>query len=126
MTGRMGLIWYDIGVWHSKKRRNTMVLELEDGKIVTDLEDIDFLALVLVEWGEYRENEAEALVSANIENWADEMENIGVLLTLNADFVPSETITLIKVGEGEWIVEDMEEWEMEDFVDLLSLNIGGE
>ena len=103
-----------------------MVLELEDGKIVTDLEDIDFLALVLVEWGEYRENEAEALVSANIENWADEMENIGVLLTLNADFVPSETITLIKVGEGEWIVEDMEEWEMEDFVDLLSLNIGGE
>jgi len=99
-----------------------MVIEFEDGIIVTDLDDIDFLKLVLMNWGDYNENEAEALVADNADGWGEEMEDIGVLLTSNNDFASPEEIVLIKVGEGEWIVEDKEDWEMEDLVLLLGVD----
>lgn len=87
--------------------------------IVTDLEDVDFISEVLVGWARYELTEAEAILADAVDN---DMLIEGILLSEGFDilentcFIPGDSITLIKVGNGMWVVEGFDESDLEDFV----------
>src|SRR3989339_1027342 len=97
-----------------------MILEFEDGKIVTDLEDDEFIEWLWCNWSEYDESEIDALW-AGMADWEMTEENLcgdGFTVERNAYFTDEpDQITIRKVGEGEWIIEGWGLKEMEAFVE---------
>jgi len=91
---------------------------LEDGKIKTDLCDISFIERVWQKWGGYSEGETEALMEGlTIEKLTDAwLMSEGVGFLSNPCLVEEGYLRLIKVGVKEWVIEDAEVFEMEQFV----------
>ena len=97
------------------------MVELIDGKIVTELSDMSFLELVWQKWAGFNEGETEALLnSVTSEELSDEwLKTEGFDITMNTYFVEGDSIRLIKVADKEWIIQDASPEEMEEFVDTL-------
>lgn len=99
------------------------MVKFEKGKIVTDLkEDIELFMLIMRKWAKYNEGEVDALINS-IEDW--ELKELTLMtdgfgILENSYVTDGELITLIKVGEGEWVIEDYEDWQMKDFVKTLN------
>ena len=84
-------------------------------------EDIEFIMLIMRNWAHYEESEVEALVN-NIEDWELTERTLmddGFNILENMSFVKEELVTLIKVGQGEWVVKDSSDEDMEEFVKIL-------
>lgn len=97
------------------------MVEVVDGKIVTELSDMSFLELVWRKWAGYNESETEALLnSLTSEELSDEwLKTEGFEILSNTYFVEGDSVCLIKMGNKEWIVKDASPEEMEEFVDSL-------
>jgi len=98
------------------------MIKFEKGKIVTDLqEDIELFTLIMRKWARYNENEIDALINS-IEGWELTEHTLmtdGFDILENLYFIEGEMITLIKVGQGEWVIKDYSDEEMQEFVESL-------
>ena len=95
------------------------------GRIVTDLDTIEFFSLVMKEWAQYDEYEIEVLIGAT-EDWEIEEKTLmedGFDILENMKFVQGEMITLKKVGHGEWIISGYSDEDMDEFVDSIQDNL---
>ncbi len=102
------------------------MVKFQNGKIVTDLEAVEFFSLILKEWADYPPELVETIVGS-IEDWELEdfwLRTDGYLIADNSHYKNDpDTVNLIKVGEGEWIVLDYTNEEMEEFVDSIQGNL---
>ena len=92
--------------------------EGKKGIIVTVLKDLDFFEMLLKKWAGYPDNEVAALMAA-IEPWEiteEVMREEGFDILENRYFIQGKLITLIKVGDGKWIIENYSDSEMKAFV----------
>ncbi len=90
----------------------------KDGKIVTDLGRVEFISLLLKEWGEYSEREVEAILDElDPEELTDAwLAEQGYTVTQNTFFIEGDAINILMVGDGKWVIEDYDSDEMEQFV----------
>lgn len=96
------------------------MIELKEGKIATDLPDVEFLDFVLLKWAGYDEDEIVYLLDPIEDMTESEFRTQGVEIEENTHFLKPERIVLIKVGKGLWVIADGGLWEMTDFVDRMN------
>ena len=94
------------------------MVKFKNGKIVTDLDDIDFIELVWLRWAGYEESDFDYLRAGLQEGLSEgSFRKEGVLVVENAFFVQPDYVVLKKVGEGQWMIEGADHFEVEDFVE---------
>ena len=114
-----GVFFGFLGIMEGNKhfKGGTMV-GFKDGKIVTDLGRVEFISLLLKEWGEYSEREVEAILDElDPEELTDAwLAEQGYTVTQNTFFIEGDAINILMVGDGKWVIEDYDSDEMEQFV----------